>query len=373
MSMRAVCALLAVMILACHSSPMAAPSPAGGLDFSGVEQFWSVADILKSGRDADTSEWNRLFATPGYAALEAREHRRSQIMAAMRAAFSPRHGVMRDSLLRANSWGTRVLRHIETVIPRRDALDAFGRSLRDRDVLRSAVREVRGLVPAGTTERYGTPRVAFLYFLPDGRGYPELIVADLANVSSKPPVPFFSHELTHFYTAKLSAERQRGPHAQRTDASAEAVLDLMSKIAEESLGDQFDKGGIDSTDSALERAGFPEDWRKYIAEYRRAYFGAAAGVATLNRMLESIASDSARAKATVDSVNRELPLEGRPVGMYMARSIRRTLGDARFASTVGDAVEYFVVYAEAASRPDCRCPSFSPSALRAVTNLRVRP
>jgi hypothetical protein len=370
---RAAGVLLTASLAACHSSPGVLATPTDRLDFSGVEQFWRVADVLARGREPDSSAWNALFSTPGYAALEAREHRRSAISTAMAAAFSPSHSVQRDSLLRANSWATRVLRHLETLGPRRAALDTFARSLLDRHVLDEAVREVRRLVPPGTTERYGTPRVAFLYFLPDGRGYPDLIVADLSNVSSKPPVPFFAHELTHFYTAKLSAERQLGPHAQRTDPSATAVLDLLTKIAEESVGDQFDKTSIDSTDSALERAGYPEEWRKYIADYRRAYVGAADGVVKLNRMLEAIAADSPRTRTIVDSVNRELPLEGRPVGMFMARAIHRTLGDAKLASTVGDAVAFFLAYSDAASRPECRCPLLSSTALRVVNNLRIKP
>jgi hypothetical protein len=90
-------------------------------------------------------------------------------------------------------------------------------------------------------------------------------------------------------------------------------------------------------------------------------------------MLEAIAADSTRTRTIVDSVNRELPLEGRPVGMFMARAFRRTLGDAKLASTVGDAVAFFLAYSDAASRPECRCPLLSSTALRVVNNLRIKP
>src|SRR4051794_4347152 len=82
------------------------------LDFSGVDAFWPVYDALVHDQEPDAARWNALFATPGYAALEARERRRAALERAMRAALMPSRAVERDSLLSTNSFVGRATRHL---------------------------------------------------------------------------------------------------------------------------------------------------------------------------------------------------------------------------------------------------------------------
>jgi hypothetical protein len=48
----------------------------GQPDLSGVRAYWTVAAILRRGDEPSGGDWDALFATPGYAALQAREGRR---------------------------------------------------------------------------------------------------------------------------------------------------------------------------------------------------------------------------------------------------------------------------------------------------------
>lgn len=338
-------------------------------DFSGAEQFWRIADELRRGTEPRAEEWDRLFATPGYAALDARERRRASIVLGMRAAFHPGLRGIRDSLLSANGWTARVIRHLETLPPLRAELAAFAEQLRREDILAAAAQRAQTLLPAGTVQRYGHPAIAFVFFLPDGRGYPGLIVADLANVMSKPDaVPFFAHELTHFYWSRL-ARAQDSAQARSPDPTG--LLVLFGKIAEEAFGDQFDKSAvIDASDESLASDGYAADWREYIAEYRREFARAGDELAKLDAALASAASDSIRLRAIADSANRALPLEGRPVGMYMARVIRRELGDAALAATAGSPVDFVLTYQRAAARSSCGCRPLSASTMASVEKLR---
>jgi len=67
-----------------------------------------------------------------------------------------------------------------------------------------------------------------------------------------------------------------------------------------------------------------------------------------------------------DLLAKSLPLEGRPLGMYITRAIRRAFGDARIASTVGDPFTWLLAYAEAAKLKRCDC---APLSRRSVTLL----
>lgn len=336
-------------------------------DFSGVQAFWRLVDVLQVQGEPTAAAWDELFATPGYAALDARERRRASIVLAMRAAFAPSNRQLRDSLLAANGWTARVIRHVESLPARRAALDAFADRMRRDDVVSRAAARAQTLLPAGTVARYGQPSVAFLFFLPDGRGYPGLIVADLANVMSKTdPEQFFAHEATHFYWAQLSRVR-RASGDTATTPGARSLESLFMKIAEEAAGDQFDKStAVDASDATLARISPDAAFRRYLAEYRDAVRRAPDELRRLDAVLTQIASDPSRMQAFADSASRALPLEGRPVGMYMARAIRAQLGDAAFAAIAGDAIGFFRAYQQAASRPACGCVPLSSTALRAL-------
>ena len=365
------------MLLVCAASPLSAQvgrPNAGTTDFSGIVEFWSIVDQLRAGREPADSAWDRLFATPGYAALQARERRRPAITAGMRAAFMPSQTALRDSLLAANGWTARVIRHVQALPQRRAMLDDFMKRAQSQDFLGQAVSRAGTLLPDGTVARYGQPNVAFVFFLPDGRGYPGLIVADLAHVMDMgDPIPFFAHEATHFYWAQLAAARRVRDADTSVSPGRDALESLLMKIAEEAAGDQFDK--LEATErnpGALVRANRDSSWARYMAEYRDEIAKADVQLQRMNQALETMAAAPARTRALSDSVGEALPLEGRPVGMYMARAIRRELGDASFKALAGDPVAFFTDYQRASKRASCQCVSFSAEAMRMIRGQHSR-
>ena len=83
-----------------------------------------------------------------------------------------------------------------------------------------------------------------------------------------------------------------------------------------------------------------------------------------------IAAYPDEAERLSDSVGKALPIEGRPLGMYIARAIGRQLGDRAFAAIAGDPVGYMRAYERAADAPGCGCVPLSASAMRAIDALR---
>lgn len=344
------------------------PALAQSADFSGVHIFWRIADQLKRDVDPPLAAWDSLFATPGYAALQAREKRRAALTTAFRAAFMPSRRAERDSFLRANDWTARVIRHVEPLPARRAALDAFMAKFQREDIVGRAVAQAGTLLPAGTVKKYGRPAIAFVFFLPDGRGYPGLIVADLEHTRGKAdPVPYFAHEATHFYYAQLA--RDRGPDLSAVmDAGSTALRTLLTKLQEESLGDQFDKiDAVALSDAARQRKyGADSVWIRYLADYRTEFDSAAVRLHQLDEMLLAAAQSPATLGPMSELLGKSLPLEGRPLGMYITRGIRQASGDARIAATVGDPFTWLLAYAEAAQRKRCEC---IPLSRRSVTLL----
>src|SRR5262245_56850946 len=97
--MRLLALSLFVLLVTAPSGRRAEP-----LDFSGIEAFWPVYEELVPDREPDSTAWSSLFATPGYAALEARERRRRSIETALRFALMPSRAAARDSVERAGGF-----------------------------------------------------------------------------------------------------------------------------------------------------------------------------------------------------------------------------------------------------------------------------
>jgi hypothetical protein len=200
----------------------------GVVSFTGVQLFWTMANKLAGGEEPTAADWDRLFASPGYAALEAHERRRAALTTAFRAAYSPFRRVERDSLLRLDSA-------------------ALARRYEDRE------------------------------------------------------------------------------------------------------------------------------WRAYLYAYRASYDSAPATLRGVDALLAHLAGDRSRMLAVSDSLVRSLALEGRPVGMYVTRTIRRVLGDRRLAAVIGDPVAYMKTYQDAARKPGCGCPALSDATLLVLSALEVVP
>ena len=317
----------------------AAAAEAQTANFEGIDRFWRVAESLQQKREPTAAEWGALFATPGYAALEQREKRRAALEAGIRAALNPALADERDTLLSGTSWTARVIRHVQGIPLRRAELELVRRKLVDDNFLQRASTLAQTLLPEGAIARWGVPPVAFIFFLPDGRGYSDIIVADLATIAGRADVvPFFAHELTHFYFAQFARARGLDPKTP----FEKAKLTLLTKLFEESLGDQHDKAPyLDLPEAEFNLAPVDPERREYLRDYRAHYVKVAALVADLQRALGS--NDA----SAVAALGRDLPLEGRPLGFHMTRLIRQKLGDARLKTVVGDPLAWYEAFLEA--------------------------
>lgn len=308
-------------------------------EFTGVDQFWRVVATLQRDVDPAPTAWDSLFATPGYAALATCERARPSLTMAFRAAFMPSRHRERDSLLARGGYLAAVIRHVSTLPAERGALAQFRSRLSSdggrRALLRTASVRAQGVLPPGTTERFTPPRVAFVFYLPDGHADTDLVVIDMAHlVAQGDPVPTLAHEFIHTYRNRLYHQRRAHAAGATLDEGEEAVLTLLDRIENESIADQSDKAPfLDMDSAAFASASVDPETRASLVSYRAEFRMAAGYVRALDGIL-SLAADSAGApqwvKRRVDSLAKMLPMggtmAGRATGALMVRTIRSGLG-----------------------------------------------
>jgi len=339
---------------------------AGGVDASGIDAFWPIHASLSRGVEPEQSAWDRMFATPGYAALEARERRRAALQTAMRAAFDPSRITERDSLLRTSTFTSRAVRHLMGATAARDSMQRFVSALAGSTVLDVARRRVADFVPPGLTDSVLPPPVALVLFLNDGRGYPAVIVADLLRLTrTGVDTAYFAHEFYHSYRRRFAVTyREHAPQ----DAGLE---ELLAYPVEEGAADQLDKRAfVDLSDtdfaSYMRRPGA----LTYAPEYRANYARAAEWMSLVSRILERATARPDSASAIARRMRDSLPDSGRPLGAFMARTIDRQFGRANFIRASADTYGFWLDYDRAAEASTT--PRLTPAALAVVRRLSAQ-
>jgi Putative zinc dependent peptidase (DUF5700) len=324
----------------------ASPRRSDALEFSGIDAFWPVYDALVRDREPDTSAWAALFATPGYAALEARERRRGAIESALRFALMPSRARLRDSVERAGGFVGRAVRHLRSLPAARDSVARFRAALERSQVVVAARRVVAAFLPAGLPDSVPPPPVSFVFFLDDGRGYPALVVADLLLLTRVGvDTGYFAHEFFHFYRRHIAIPT-RG--ATPSDVGVE---ELLAYPAEEGIADQLDKRRyVEGSDSAFAVLMARPGARGYAASYRAAYRRSSEMMAVVSRALERTAAAPDSATAIARAARDSLPDQGRALGAFMARTIDDVEGRAALVAVAGDPFRFWLAYDAAAVR-----------------------
>jgi hypothetical protein len=336
-------------------------------DETGIAAFWEVQAQLARGAEPPTADWDALFATPGYAALEARERRRAGLTDAMRLAFLPSMAAARDSAIRTNTFTGRSAKHLMGVPAARDSIERFLTTLRRSTVVSIAKNRVGEFVPRGLTDSVAPPVVALTFFLDDGRGYPTVIVADLLRLTRTGiDTGYFAHEFYHFYRRRFARER---PAPAPLDAG---IAELLGYPAEEGFADQLDKRRyVDPDDATFDmmasRPGFPA----YARGYRESYGRAAAWMSKVSTALERGLAKPDSAGIFARAMRDSIPDQGRPLGAYMARTIDRVAGRAAMIAASRDTYDFWLAYDDVASRTS-GAPRMSARALGVVRRLAER-
>jgi hypothetical protein len=340
---------------------------AAAMDFSGIDRFWEIQSTLAAGDEPTPDAWDALFATPGYALLQERERRRDALSEAFRIAYRPGHEPRSGEGARGEEWIAYVLPHLRRVPQLRRELESFRGTIEQERFLLAAVKRAQTRLPAGTTARFPPPPISFVFFAPDGRGYPRLIL-DLLHLmhGGDRSQHFLAHELFHAYRNRIA----RVPVRAFGD---DLLIWALANAEDEGVADQLDKADIPALDAGAMRARFPDaETRAYYASYQAEYRRSRHWVQFAERQLEAYARDPAMHADIGGRLHGELPDNGRVLGAFMAATIDAELGRRALLAVVGDPIAFWRAYDRAASSSDGRAAPLSDAAMQALDALERR-
>ena len=351
--MRYLLAVLAALALGCR---VAGPADSTGLDFSGVDRFWQIADILTRDAEPTEAQWQALLVTPGYRLAETnlghvmRQDLEIALRPSRRGEFTRLTGDSDDHALR--------LIHLAEAVNERAALVAYRDSLAHATPIDDAVRRAAALLPPGATGQGRPPLVAFAIFKDDAYSLPQGVDIDLLYARGVPLVSILAHEFHHTYVNRLN--RPVPPGAPASDAT---LRDALYNARNEGIADQIDKPYPFTTPVPT--------MASYVTRYNAEYARTPATLRQLDSLLTAIARDRGKMDDLGMTAAMLLWSNGHPNGAYMAREIIATFGVDSLFPGARDPAAFFRAY-EAAERAHGRPAVFSASAWGVIDSLEAK-
>jgi len=333
-----------------------APYPKTGVDYSGIDEFYKIADILAKDASPTEAQWKALMATPGYRLVEIDNE---GIRGRIELALKPSLKAKRDAALKGDDDQPRVLQHLIRAVQERAAVlktrDALVRTMSDS--IAAAKPRTARFLPKGTVEQFPTPFIGFAIFSDDGYAEEPGILLDPLYVNDNGVVDLLAHEFHHSFSAMIDHTKRR------SDFSAPpANLQLFMAVfhlRNEGIADQVDKTYPLPPNPKME-------W--YPARYNAAYAKTPAQIHSFDSLLTVVAEHPEQGRVAGQRANGLFWSNGHPNGAYMAREIVETFGIDSLMPGVYNPVAFLRMYAAAEVKRG-NPPPFSATSLKALAVL----
>jgi hypothetical protein len=346
--------LVVFMAVGAAAQERGAPhAPAGAqtvADISGVRLFLELTALLERNIQPAPDQWDALFATPGYAALTRSEFRKEFFVDRFNLAFMP----SRKAELEAQVKRDRYLAHYVQAKERRKEIEqrAGQLALATADFDR-AVERAKALLPTGATQG-ATPRVAFVVFAADSRGYDPVVFDILYKTRPEEFVDLAAHEFHHWYRRRVAPDFQR-------DMDTLWVID---QIHLEGVADQLNvPAWIGRPPETLEA---PE--REYVEFLAKS----ANVIREMDRLFAQMYAEPAKRRELGAGLKKAVPRSGHPTGYFMAETIASVLGRRALIDVASNPFAFFRAYDKAARKRGQNAPAFSKPALQLLASLERR-
>ena len=132
-------------------------------DFTGVQKFWEVIEILQNDLEPTDEIWNELFETPGYKEFTSREMSSEKMKNYIRLAAMPSKSEELMSWINENNWEKRFPLHFKEVIKNRNEIDAFIVEINKDKLIDESLKLAKQYFPEGS-ELDPNPPISFLFF-----------------------------------------------------------------------------------------------------------------------------------------------------------------------------------------------------------------
>ena len=324
-------------------------------DFSAVDQFWRIHDMLVRDIAPSDAEWKALLETQGYTLVQ--RNLGPVIREDIELAFKPSRAKDREQYSPQTSARGARIEHLRLAERQRGALVALRDSLASKTPVEDALKLTQKYLPAGATAMHAPPPVSFALFADDAFSLPDGIVVDLMNAHGDVLVPILAHEFHHSYVYQLS------PGAPHDRTGPPRLADLLYVLRIEGIADQIDK--------PYPFKGWTPAIEAYAKQYNTQYEHAPQTIAALDSLLGELASDQPNEPAVTRRIGGLFWSSGHPLGAYMARTITETFGADSILPGTRDPAAFLRTFASAERARGRRDP-FSPASWREIDSLESR-
>jgi hypothetical protein len=349
-------------------------------DFSGIEEFWTIVDILKADKEPSEEQWQAMFETPGYAELIEREFEPDYFKNAMRAVYMPSQKSLAEELIEKDkqkggffAWYTPlVIEGFRNADRDRDWIQARVEELKSYPYLKRAAEEALRYLPEEKPHDY--PSVAFVIFN-DSRGYTPLIIGLSEKEDLNPSEleclrrqgrdrhwPFvlhLAHEAFHLYRDK--ALEFDFPETNSPDYPIVWILD---QIENEGIGDLINRAPLYGDDGCFAETDRAERYRQEQEEQP-----------SIIRLMDAFLREMAASSWLVGRLGKQLrsliPQSGHPTGFFMAKVICKQYDQEALVRIVRSPFKFFYLYNDAAKK-DGQAPVLSDRAIDFIEMLENR-
>lgn len=325
-------------------------------DFSGIDAFWRVADVLARDSEPSRDDWQTLLTTADYLPMQVAA--RAAVQEDMELAFRPARRAAFDSVSRLASRSPR-LTHFRRAAALRAELFAFRESLTGWRGIPSAVALAAKFLPPGAANVGDPPPVAFNLIRMDNYSLASGVAVDLLNAYHGNLVLILGHEFHHTYLNRANPTALpllgQGPDG--------ALRGILESLRNEGMADLIDKP-YPLTSPDPERA-------EYVARYNDEYAHTPTTIHLLDSLLTLVAQDSTTTASIAQRVQMLLWSGGHPNGAYMARAIYEAFGVDSLFPGVTDPAAFLRTYAAVVQHRGGP-PPFSSSAMGVMEKLERR-
>ena len=299
-----------------QSMPADAPMPSTGIDFTAVDQFWRVVDVLQKDAEPSDAQWQALLNTPG--------SRLAQIAIGpvikedLELAFRPSQRTMFDSLTKLTNDRATRLTHLVRAASMRTQLNAFRDSLTRTAPIAAAVTVAARYLPPGATNTGDPPLVAFAIFRNDGYSLGPGVVVDLLNAYEADLVLFLAHEFHHTYTGRAQ------------EAALGRAMDYDFKVPDFQLRSAIAALGNEGIADLVDKP-YPLTWPNpvratYVKRYNDEYAKTRETLRQLDSLLQVVADDSTQLAPAGQRARTLLWSNSHANGAYVARTVYEQFG-----------------------------------------------
>ena len=347
-------------------------------EFSGIDKFWKIVDILKTDKDPSPAQWQELFSTPGYAVLIKREFKQEKLQQFITTAYKPSLQEKKKEIIEKSKaikgwfwkWFTpSYYQALEYTDVNREKIIAKRNSFKTFPYTENAIKELLKYLPE--TEVSDPPAVSFIAFN-DSRGYTPVVMglndlvagdesltdAQVAKLKSqgfnryRPQVLYFAHEFFHHYRDKKLEFTE--PQNNKLDDS---LLWYINQIENEGIADLINVAPLYDLGMAKYKERIDEEQAMVPTQIKG-----------FSHIMEQIFLQPEKAKEQAKNIGKYIKRSGHPMGYYMASLIQRHKGREALVKVVRNPFRFFYLYNQVCSETAEGTP-FSKGAISLIEQL----